>query len=713
MFERYATFPVFEHSPEDEQDNQTVAEITAVSQDGQTLVSTDAAQNRVTFTDISDPRNPKPATGQGGALPSSLALPGEPTSVAVHGEHLLIAVDTSADFTNPSGQLIVARFADRAVVRTIDLGGQPDSIAISPKNARGGTYAAIAIENQRDEDVNDGEMPQLPAGFLVRIQLSDAVEAWTPATGDITAALAGVSGVHAPSDPEPEYVSINARNEIALTLQENNAIAIIDARDGRVIKAFSAGTVDLNGIDTVEDGTIDLTGSLAGVRREPDAVGWIDDRYIATANEGDLVGGSRGWTVFDARTGAVIWDAGNSFERLAVQVGLYPENRSENKGTEPEGLTVAKFAGRTYAFVGSERGNFVAVYDVSNPRSPRAVQVLPTTNGPEGLLATPSRNLFVVSSEVDDPDEDVRSSITVFGLTRGKAQFPSIESDTVRGVPIAWGALSALTADPKRPNRLWSVSDSYYSPTQLFAIDAARVPAVITGAVTVTENGAPLGVDGEGLFARPEGGWWLASEGATGPENQILRLDAKAAVQQRISLPEDIAAGLRSNGLEGITATDRGASEKVFVALQRPLTGESFARIGRYDVTASTWSWFGYPLDAGSSVGLSEITALDDDSFAVIERDNRPGPFAEVKRIYRFDVPAGPATGVPLLEKTLVRDLLPDLQATNGWVQEKVEGLTIGGDRSVYVVTDNDGVEDATGETVFLNLGSRWQVFGR
>ena len=38
--------------------------------------------------------------------------------------------------------------------------------------------------------------------------------------------------------------------------------------------------------------------------------------------------------------------------------------------------------------------------------------------------------------------------------------------------------------------------------------------------------------------------------------------------------------------------------------------------------------------------------------------------------------------------------------------------MTVGVDRQVYVVTDNDGVEDATGETVFLRLGPERRVFG-
>ena len=43
---------------------------------------------------------------------------------------------------------------------------------------------------------------------------------------------------------------------------------------------------------------ISLTGKMDGVPREPDAVQWIDDERFVTANEGDLDGGSRGFTIF-------------------------------------------------------------------------------------------------------------------------------------------------------------------------------------------------------------------------------------------------------------------------------------------------------------------------------------------------------------------------------------------------------------------------------
>lgn len=45
-----------------------------------------------------------------------------------------------------------------------------------------------------------------------------------------------------------------------------------------------------------------------------------------------------------------------------------------------------------------------------------------------------------------------------------------------------------------------------------------------------------------------------------------------------------------------------------------------------------------------------------------------------------------------------------------GWLQEKVEGVAVAQDGSVFIVTDNDGVDGNTGETQFLRIGSRRQL---
>lgn len=729
-FERTATYPVFLNRPTGEDPAAaTVAEISAVSEDGRTLVHTDATARRIGFLDISDADRPR------GLGTLSLAELGdaedEPTSVSVVGQYVLVVVNTSASYTDPSGRLDVISLRDRKRVASYDLGGQPDSIAIS-KDKR---YAAIAIENERDEEATppggeEGDLPQLPAGFVQIVDLKgDSPARWrtravplTQADGTALSALAA-AGITEPTDPEPEYVSINSRNQLAVTLQENNGVVMLDLPTGRVTKAFSAGTASVDGIDTVEDGTIDLTGSITDVPREPDALGWIDDRYLATANEGDWHGGTRGWSVFDSRTGRVVWDAGNSYERLAVRYGLHNEDRSENKGTEPEGLAIAEYDGVRYAFVGSERSNFVAVYDISRPTAPVFRQVLPTTNGPEGLLPIPKRGLLAVSSETDDASAGVRASVSLFHLGKGTPAFPSIVSGPdSTGAPIGWGALGALSAVPGRPHQLYTVTDAAYTPTRILTVDTARQPALITSSLTVKNaEGQPAGYDAEGISARPQGGFWLAVEGKTGAGNQLVRLDRAGVTQQVVPLPTDVAAGLGGQGFEGVTATT-GADgrEVVWATLQREVKTDpaGIVRLGRYDVAAGTWSWYGYRIDStttpGDWIGLSEITVVGD-KLAVIERDKLNGPAARIKRVYTVDLPksAAPSGQLPVLPKTLAYDVLPDLRATNGWTQEKLEGLTVGGDGQVYAVTDNDGLDNATGETVFLRLGSSKKIFGR
>ena len=75
---------------------------------------------------------------------------------------------------------------------------------------------------------------------------------------------------------------------------------------------------------------------LTGIPREPDAVAWLSPWEIATADEGDLDGGSRGFSLFGL-DGRLNFSSGNTVEHEMVRLGHYPESRSEDKGSEPEG----------------------------------------------------------------------------------------------------------------------------------------------------------------------------------------------------------------------------------------------------------------------------------------------------------------------------------------------------------------------------------------
>ena len=52
-----------------------------------------------------------------------------------------------------------------------------------------------------------------------------------------------------------------------------------------------------------------------------------------------------------------------------------------------------------------------------------------------------------------------------------------------------------------------------------------------------------------------------------------------------------------------------------------------------------------------------------------------------------------------------VRDLIPDLKSYGGYVVDKAEGLAITSDGEMFVSTDNDGVDDSSGETFFWSIG--------
>ena len=67
-----------------------------------------------------------------------------------------------------------------------------------------------------------------------------------------------------------------------------------------------------------------------------------------------------------------------------------------------------------------------------------------------------------------------------------------------------------------------------------------------------------------------------------------MRVSASGRVQERVSLPDDVAAGLDKWGIEGVTGTVDRDGEHLFVALQRGLTGDD--GLGGYAASAGTTS---------------------------------------------------------------------------------------------------------------------------
>ncbi|MBB3952115.1 esterase-like activity of phytase family protein [Aureimonas jatrophae] len=696
MFNRVASFAVPGNAPEGQATETTSAEIIAASEDGRTLVYSDSPLGGIGFVDLADPRVPK-----GGGF---LDMAGEPTSVTVVGGNALVAVNTSENRANPSGRLGVVSMTTRQETASCDLGGQPDSVAVSPDRS----MLAVAIENERDEDVNDGALPQMPAGFLALLPLRNGAP---DCTGLRRVDMTGLGDI-APEDPEPEFVSFNARGEIAVTLQENNLVAIVDPKTATVTGHFSAGTVALEGVDAKDDGQIRPTDAIEARPREPDAVKWLDENRLVTANEGDWKGGTRGFTIF-SRDGTVLFESGAAFEHEAMRAGHYPDKRSDAKGIEPEGMEVARFGDEQLIFVLAERASVVGVYRDTGA-APEFVQILPTAISPEGAIAIPSRNLLAVANEADlGEDGGARSHVTIYERAEGPARYPEIVSGDKNGQPIGWGALSALSADPQRDGFLHAASDSVFkaAPT-IYAIDATQRPARITDTMIVTRGGQPAkGMDIEGLTSDGQGGFWLANEGDAEKEvpHALVHVNAQGAIEEEVPFPAALLEGQTRFGAEGLAMADG----KLWVAVQRPWKDDpkNTTKLLSYDPAAKTWGAVRYPLETASGeggwVGLSEI-AIHGDHAYLIERDNRVGEAARLKSVTRValaDLKPAPLGGeLPTVRKEVVRDLRPDLANSGGYIVDKVEGLAIDAQGRGYVVTDNDGTDDSSGETHFWTV---------
>lgn len=117
--------------------------------------------------------------------------------------------------------------------------------------------------------------------------------------------------------------------------------------------------------------------------------------------------GARSFSIWNGTTGAQVYDSGNDLEVQAQNAGIYPDDRSDAKGVEPENLAVGVIGSKRFVFVGLERADAVAVYDITDLSNIQFTQMLITAgdDAPEGILFisaadSPNGNpLLVVSNE--------------------------------------------------------------------------------------------------------------------------------------------------------------------------------------------------------------------------------------------------------------------------------------------------------------------------
>jgi uncharacterized protein YjiK len=304
----------------------------------------------------------------------------------------------------------------------------------------------------------------------------------------------------------------------------------------------------------------------------------------------------------------------------------------------------------------------------------------------------------------------------LFERAEGVEAYPTLTSAGTDPL-IGWAALSGLAADPDKAGTFYAVSDSVLSGAPaIYTIDATQTPAKITAALTVTRNGdAAQKLDLEGVALDGEGGFWLASEGRSDKlvPHAIYHVDATGAIDREIALPAELLKGETRFGFEGIALQDK----TLWLAVQREWKDDpkGMVKLLAFDTSAEdaaeAWSAVHYPLDTPEGkawVGLSEVTIAGDWMY-LIERDNQIADKAAIKNLTRIKLadlkPAKLGEALPVMTKEQVRDLLLDLRVLNGFAPDKVEGFAIDAAGNGWIVTDNDGIDDSTGETIFRTIG--------
>lgn len=158
--------------------------------------------------------------------------------------------------------------------------------------------------------------------------------------------------------------------------------------------------------------------------------------------------GGRSFSIFNTDTKLLVFDSGDDFEMYtAMTPSINPifnadhednvaKGRSRAKGPEPEGVTLAEIAGKTFAFISLERVGGVMVYDVTNPndvkfvdyKNSRSVSAYAGDHGPEGITyikaadSPTNKDYIVVANEIS-------GTLTLFEVNTENLSTPGFETE--------------------------------------------------------------------------------------------------------------------------------------------------------------------------------------------------------------------------------------------------------------------------------------------
>ena len=280
------------------------SEITAFDSKSKRLFIVNGTNGSLDVMDLSDPTTPKAIQ----SISTASFGGGVFNSVAVFDGLVAVAVEASPK-TSP-GKVAFFDAASLNLLHTLAVGSQPDMLTFSPD----GKYVVTANEGEPNSYGAADSVD--PEGSVSVITVNRGATP-TVATADFKPYIGqeaslrsqGVRiygpGANAAQDLEPEYVAVTDDSKLAyVTLQENNAVAIVDLATAKVTSIKPLGFKDHSvagmGMDASdEDGGTNTNSGTPAIKittvpvkgmYQPDAIASYvanGQTYFITANEGE------------------------------------------------------------------------------------------------------------------------------------------------------------------------------------------------------------------------------------------------------------------------------------------------------------------------------------------------------------------------------------------------------------------------------------------
>ncbi len=291
--------------------------------------------------------------------------------------------------TNPEGSISIIDLSSgvaAATVMTADFSafnGQEAALSAAGVLLEPGVPVSEDLEPEYIAVMPDGQTA------WVSLQEANAYAVVDLTTGTITDIRS--FGVVDRSQPGFEIDASNRDNAINLQNYDN----LFGMRQPDAITSFEMGgmtyILTANEGDARDDTEIrigDLTVADLDPTAFPNAAQLLQDDVLGRLNIrsdlGDTDGdgdydqlfhyGARSFTIYDV-AGNVVFESGSEFSQLVAEIrpevfngqGGEADNRSDDKGVEPEAIAVGEVNGEMFAFIGLERDNGIMVYNITDP----------------------------------------------------------------------------------------------------------------------------------------------------------------------------------------------------------------------------------------------------------------------------------------------------------------------------------------------------------